>query len=178
MAEKRKTAEARMPAKTSGEGARALHPFLDLRREVDHLFDDFFSSDFSWRPFGRRLVETWPFERLGSGPVAPRFDVVETDAGYEISAELPGMDERGIEVTVSDGILMLKGEKKEEKEEQKKSYYLSERRHGAIQRSIALPEGVDEEKISATFDKGVLTLSLPKTPERKKPIQTIKVAKK
>jgi HSP20 family protein len=95
---------------------------------------------------------------------APAVDIVEGDKAYEISAELPGMDEKSIEVKLTNEGLTIKGEKHEEKEEKKKDFYLQERRFGSFERSFRLPEGVDTEKVEANFKKGVLTVTLPKTP--------------
>ena len=81
----------------------------------------------------------------------PAVDVTETDKAYEIAAELPGMDERNIEVTFADGVLTIKGEKREEEEEKNKDYYLSERSFGSFQRSFQVPRGVDTDKIDASL---------------------------
>ena len=104
------------------------HPFETLRREIDHLFDDFGVG--RWRsPLRARSSETEPFWRTEiSWSKAPAVDVAETDKAYEVTAELPGMDESNIEVKLADDLLTIKGEKKEEKEERKKDYYVSERR--------------------------------------------------
>jgi HSP20 family protein len=96
-------------------------------------------------------------------PATPAVDVAEKDKAYEITAELPGLDEKNVEVKVANGMLSIKGEKKEEKEEKKRGYYLSERRYGAFERRFQIPEGVDSDKIDATFKKGVLTVTLPKS---------------
>ena len=85
------------------------------------------------------------------------------------------MDEKNIDVKVADGTLTIKGEKQEEKEEKKKDYYLRERSFGSFERSFAIPEGVDADKIEASFKKGVLTLTLPKKPEAQKPAKKIDV---
>jgi len=105
----------------------------------------------------------------------PAVDVVESEKAYEITADLPGMDEKNIEVKVADGVLSVKGEKQEEKEEKKKNYYLQERSFGSFQRSFELPESVDPDKIEARFKKGVLTVTLPKRPEAQKPAKQIEV---
>ena len=105
----------------------------------------------------------------------PAVDIAETDKAYEITAELPGMDEKNIEVKFADGVLTIKGEKKEEKEEKKKDYYLSERSYGSFQRSFQVPDGVDTDKIEATFKKGVLTVTLPKSAEAQKAAKKIDV---
>jgi HSP20 family protein len=105
----------------------------------------------------------------------PAVDVADTATSYEITAELPGLDERNVEVKLSDGTLTIRGEKKEEKEEKKRDYYLSERHYGSFQRSLSVPDGVDAEKIEATFKNGVLTVTLPKTVEAQKKEKKIEV---
>lgn len=146
--------------------AEPRHPFLSLREEMDRLYDEFF-SDFPLMPFGRRrmLAEARhsPQGLIGS-TVAPNVDVVERDGEYSISAELPGMEEKDIEVSIANGVLTVRGEKKQEREEKKENYYISERRFGSLQRSFRLPENVDADKIDAHFKNGVLTLTLPKNP--------------
>jgi HSP20 family protein len=92
-------------------------------------------------------------------------DIVDKDTAYEVTVELPGMDESNIELKLSNGALTIRGEKKEEKEEKKKDYYLSERRYGSFERRFQVPQGVDADKIDASFKKGVLTVTLPKTRE-------------
>jgi HSP20 family protein len=143
-------------------------PFESLRREVDRLFEDFGVS--SWRsPFGRSVFDVEPFWRGEvSWGKAPAVDIAESDKAYEITAELPGMDESNIDVKFSDGTLTIKGEKKDEKEEKKKDYYLSGRRYGSFQRSFGVPDGVDADKIEAHFKNGVLTVMLPKMPQAQK----------
>jgi HSP20 family protein len=106
---------------------------------------------------------------------APAVDVAESEKAYEITAELPGMDEKNVEVKVANGVLAIKGEKNEEKQEEKKDYHLSERRYGSFQRSFRIPEGVDAEKIDANFSKGLLTVKLPKTAEAVKNEKKIEI---
>ena len=161
------------------KGVRAVEPrpFASLRREIDRLFDDFEWG--SWRsPFRRALFDVEPFLRgeVTWGKV-PAIDVAETATTYEVTAELPGLDEKNIEVKFSDGTLTIRGEKKEEKEEKKKDYYLSERHYGSFQRSFSVPEDVDAEKIEATFKNGVLAVTLPKTGEAQKNVKKIEVKK-
>lgn len=149
-------------------------PFESLRREVDRLFDDF-------HPFGLRGALPRGLSLFDRGgrraqwPVAPAMDLVEKEKEYEITAELPGMDEKSVELKVSNNVLTIKGEKTEEKEEREKDYYLSERRFGSFERSFQLPEGIDTDKIDATFAKGVLTVKLPKTADAQKAEKTISV---
>ena len=139
-------------------------PLLHLRREFDRMIEDF---PWSWRrPLTRSLFDVEPFWRGFAGLGAmPAVDIAEKDKEYEITAELPGLDESNIDVKFADGVLTIKGEKKDEKEERKKDYYLSERRYGSFQRSFPVPESVDANKIEAKFVNGVLTLKLPKSPE-------------
>jgi HSP20 family protein len=152
-------------------------PFESLRREVDRLFEDFQLG--SWRsPFGRSLFDVQPFWRgeIGWGK-APAVDIVDNEKAYEITAELPGMDESNIDVKFSDGTLTIKGEKRDEKEEKKKDYYLSERRYGSFQRSFGVPDSVDADKIEASFKNGVLTVTLPKTAQAQKTEKKIAIKK-
>ena len=148
--------------------ARTRHPFESLHREIDRLFDDF-GMGFRW-PFGRPLFTAGP-----TWAEMPAVDVMENEKGYEITADLPGMDEKNIEVKVADGVLTIKGEKQQEKEEKKKDYYLQERSFGSFQRSFELPESVDADKIEASFKKGVLTVKMPKKAEAQKPAKKIEV---
>jgi HSP20 family protein len=168
----------KLPVKTEQkEGKRppALHPFRDLRREIDRLFDDF-DRDFWTSPFRRSVFEVEPFWRRElTWGATPAVDITETDKAYEITADLPGMDEKNIEVKLANGGLTIKGEKKEEKEEKKKDYYLHERRFGSFERCFRVPEGVDADKIEAHFKKGVLTVTLPKTAEAQKAEKKIAV---
>jgi HSP20 family protein len=158
-------AETKLPVKTEEERPLALrerHPFERLRREMDRLFDEF-----DWRsPFRRSVFDIEPlWRRELSWATTPAVDIVEQDKAYEVTAELPGMDDKNIEVKVANGMLTIKGEKKEEKEEKRKDYYHSERRYGSFERRFQIPEGVDTGKIDASFKKGVLTVTLPKTVE-------------
>jgi HSP20 family protein len=138
-------------------------PFQRLHREIDRLFDDFGRVD--WRlPFSRGdfgLDMKWPSRT--DWEIAPAMDVAEKDTEYEVTAELPGIEDKDIEIKLANGMLTIKGEKSEEKEEKQKEYYLSERRFGSFQRSFTLPEGVDTDKIEASFAKGILSVKLPKS---------------
>ena len=169
--------ESKLPVtKKASEPAftpEAWRPFEALRKEVDRLFEDFGGDDFWRRPF-RSLsgIERSLAQKLAA---APAVDVAEGDKAYEITAELPGMDEKDIEVNVASGGLTIKGEKREEKEEKQKDYYVSERRYGSFERYFGLPEGVDANKIEATFKNGVLKVTLPKTVEAQKSAKKIEV---
>lgn len=153
----------------------AWRPFDALRREVEQLFDDF-GRNF-WRlPTRRSIFDIEPmWRRETAWEAAPAVDIAESEKAYEITAELPGMDEKNIEVKVANGNLTIKGQKQEEKEEKKKDYYLHERHFGSFERSFEVPEGVDADKIEANFKKGVLTVTLPKKAEAQKPAKKIEV---
>jgi HSP20 family protein len=173
-------AATKLPVKTEerkSDRPAERRPFESLRREVDRLFDDFQVG--SWRsPFGRGVFDVEPFWRGEiSWGKAPAVDVVEKDKAYEITAELPGIEEKNIDVKFSDGVLSIKGEKVEEKEEKENDRYLSERRYGSFQRAFRLPDGVDAEKIAATFKDGVLSVTLPKTPEAVRSEKKIPITK-
>ena len=168
----------KVPVKTETGSAsvpQALRPFDSLRREVDRLFEDFAGG--FWRsPFGRSFFDIEPAWRSRSAMSAmPAIDVTETDKAYEITAELPGMDEKNVEVKVADDILTIKGEKQEGKEEKTKDYHLSERSFGSFQRAFQVPSGVDTDKIDAKFSKGVFTVTLPKSTEAQKAEKKITV---
>jgi HSP20 family protein len=177
----------KMPVRNEGKGTdrpAEWRPFESLRREVDRLFEDFQLG--SWRsPFGRSVFDVQPFWRgeIGSGKapavdiVDKDVDIVDKDKAYEITAELPGMDESNIDVKFSDGTLTIKGEKRDEKDEKKKDYHISERRYGSFQRSFGVPDGVDADKIEANFKNGVLTVTLPKTAETQKSEKKIAIKK-
>lgn len=167
----------KVPVKTAIEAGKPVakagwHPLETLQREVDRLFRDF---NRTW-PLSRSAVDFEPLWQVGlSWGAVPAVDVVEKDKAFEITAELPGMEEKNIDIGVSGGMLTIKGEKQEEKEEKKKGYYLSERRFGSFERSFRVPLGVDTDKIAASFKKGVLTVTLPKKPDAQKPEKKISV---
>jgi HSP20 family protein len=136
---------------------RGWHPFESFQREIDRMFDGFGRG---WGSPARNWLSRAPFEN-GSWSM-PAVDVAEKDGAYEITAELPGIDEKDVELGISNGVLTIRGEKSEEKEDTRKDYRLSERVYGSFERSFALPEDVDSEKIEASYRKGVLTVKLPK----------------
>ena len=136
-----------------------------LKDEIDHLFDRF-DGGFPF-PSMARMFDLTPLRQPTNGSHAFAVDVSEDDKAYKISAELPGLDQKDIDISVLGDRLVLKGEKRAEKEEEGKNYYVAERSYGAFQRSFALPESVDQDKIAAVFAKGVLTITLPKTSDAK-----------
>ena len=154
----------KLPVKTENGSSQVTKgpwaPFEQMRREMDRMMDIFGGRS-------RMLPDRFFDFDTASQPVVtvPAVDVTEKEKAYEITAELPGLAEKDVEVKVANGALTIKGEKREEKEEKEKDYYLSERRYGSFSRSFRLPEGVDADRIEASFAKGVLTISLPKTAE-------------
>ena len=166
MADKMTKLPIKSERKTDIASSSPRSTFENLRREIDRIFDDFSPS--SWRlPFGRSIFGP-DLPLPAAWQIAPATDMVVNDMEFEISAELPGMDDKDIEIKLSNNTLSIKGEKNEEKEEREKDYYLSERRYGSFHRIFQLPEGVDADKIEATFSKGVLKLKLPKTAQAQK----------
>ena len=151
----------------------AFHPLMNLREDIDRMFDNFIDT---W-PSLKRWSDFKPFGTFTRSRFAlsPNVDVSETEQGYEITADLPGMDAKNIEVTLTNNVLTLKGEKKQEREENKKDYYLRERISGTVQRTFTLPDDVDNEKIDTQFSKGVLTINLPKSAEAKAKVRNIEV---
>ena len=129
-------------------------PFRSLQREVNRVFRDFFDD---------ASVPDLGFAASLMPGVAPKLDIAETDKAFEVTVELPGIDEKDVDISVTDGVLTIKGEKKAETEEKYKNYHRIERSYGSFQRSLALPPTVDIDAIDATFKKGVLTVSLPKS---------------
>jgi HSP20 family protein len=136
-------------------------PFASLRRDMDRLFEDF-----RWGP-----------PTVSGIGVTPRVDVSETDSEIKIEAEMPGVDEKDVEVVLSDGRLTIKGEKKQEKEEKKKDYHMVERSYGSFARSIGLPFSAEPDQVKANFAKGVLTVTAPKPPEVKAKEKKIPIGK-
>ena len=145
--------------------------FRSFRTEMDRLFDRF-TTGFGWPSLA---LPSFPAGGAGNGFAVPAVDVTEDDKAYRIAAELPGMDEKDVEVAVSGGTLTIKGEKRQERETKEPNYYLSERSYGSFQRAFALPDGIDRDRIEAGFAKGVLTVTLPKKPEAQQPAKRIEV---
>jgi len=150
-----------------------------FRDQMDRMFGSFMRG-FPTLPTFRPSLDFEPSFRFDTsfGMTVPAVDVVEKDDEFVVTAELPGLDEKNLNVEVSGNFLTIKGEKREEKEEKGKNTYLSERRYGSFQRSFGLPESVDRSKIVATFEKGVLKVTLPKTAEAVTQQKRIPIASK
>jgi HSP20 family protein len=141
--------------------------FGDLQREVDRVFENF------WSGFGT------PSLLHDNGTLAAglevKVDAAEDDKAYHVTAELPGLSEKDVEVTFADNTLTLSGEKKSESEVKEKDYHRRERTFGSFRRSFTLPAEVDEEKISAAFKNGVMTIELPKSKSAQKKAKKITI---
>jgi HSP20 family protein len=125
------------------------YPFVSLQREIDRLFEDF------TRGFP-------PFRTFGSAEPMPSVDVIETEKEFVITAELPGLEEKDVQINLADNVLTIRGEKKAEKEQKGQDYRMVERSYGTFSRSFELPEGIDLNAIQAEMTKGVLKATLPK----------------
>jgi len=138
---------------------------VDLYDELDRVFDGF------WRGFGLPAASQAP--RV----LAPRMDVTETENEYRVEAELPGLEEKDIQVTLENGVLTLAGERKEEREEkdEKQGFMHRESFRGRFERSLALPENADEKGVTAAYKNGILTLAIPKRPVAKPEVRTIPI---
>ena len=139
------------------------NPFIMMQREMNRIFDSF---NRNWG-FGA-------FPEL-TGAYMPRLDVTEDSKVFTVTAELPGISEKEIDLSISGDTLTIRGEKKEEKEDKGKDFYWMERSYGSFQRSVSLPAEVQPDKVEARFNKGVLTITLPKTVEAQKQTKRIPV---
>ena len=146
---------------------RYMDRFTAMRAEMDRVFDSFLDRGFGRFPLLSRGVE--------SAAVTPSIDVRETATELVVEAELPKMDEKDINVTLNNGVLTLKGEKKAEHEEKKDDYHLLERSYGSFQRSFQVADTIDADQVKATFEKGVLKVTLPKRPEAVKSAKQIPI---
>lgn len=147
-----------------------------LRDEINRLFDRL--------PVGRRRADPWldawyrdPFAELewATAGGLGKADLSETDEGYELQIDLPGLKKGDIEIDLSDGVLTVSGERSDEHEDKRKGYYLSERSYGSVRRSFRVPESVDANRIGAEFRDGVLTLKMPRTEEAQKSARRIEI---
>jgi HSP20 family protein len=132
-----------------------------MRREMDRIWESFFEG----RPARVEEMAEW----------LPTLDVSETKNDYVVKAELPGIDPKDIDISITNDLITIKGEKKQEKEEKEENYHLIERSYGSFTRPVRLPGQVQSDKINATFKNGVLKVTLPKTEEAKKKEIKIKV---
>jgi HSP20 family protein len=158
MIQKRKSTEL-------GSRRPVEHPFDVLHREMDRLFDAFAGGH----------MEPFSLLEMRDAGFSPRINVTEDDESINISAELPGMDEKDIELTVGKDAVILTGEKKSEKENKGKGYYRMERSYGTFSRTIPLSSEVDEDRVEARFSRGVLNVKLPKTVEAQSAYKKVEI---
>lgn len=152
---------------------RYMDPFTAMRAEMDRVFDSFLGRG-ALSSFARAPMATRSDDRF---MMSPDIDVRETQQEFIVEAELPGLDEKDVSVTLSDGVLTIKGEKKSEREEKKDDYHLMERSFGSFQRSFEIADAVDPDQVKATFDKGILKVLMPKRPEAEKAEKKIPIGK-
>jgi len=160
-----------LPAVRKGHAAVARtmeHPF-DMHRSMNELFEGIFK--------GLGGIRLPSMERFWKEPgvSAAKFDISETGDAYNVKAELPGLEEKDVELTLDHDTLVIKGEKKQEREEKKRNYFFSERSVGQYYREVPMPWGVDSGKVKATFKKGVLKVTLPKMEKAKMERKSIKI---
>lgn len=139
-------------------GQKSVHPFSSLQQEMNRMFDDFFQG-----------TSVSPFPAAGISPAVfhPSVDVKEGEKEVVVQVELPGMEEKDVELLLEESSLVLKGEKKFEKEDKGEGYHTMERSYGAFHRRIPLPREIDLNKAKALFRNGVLTVTLPKLEQAK-----------
>jgi len=157
--------ENRLPVASGAGRDRDDHPLLSLHRDVNRLFDDVF------RGFG--VPSLGSFERSFA---SPHVEFGETDTEIHVTAELPGLDEKDVELALEDGVLTLRGEKRSEIDDKDRGY--SERSYGRFERRIALPKGIEADKAGATFRNGVLTITLPKSAASNENVRRIPIDSK
>jgi HSP20 family protein len=133
-----------------------VSPILQLHREIDRLFDDAF------RGFGFPALNMpqWPSD--WSGMLKPALDIQETDKQYKITLEVPGVEEKDIQITLDNDVLMVRGEKRQEQEKKEGGFHRVERSYGSFQRALNLPDDANQDSIKASFKNGVLTVTIDK----------------
>jgi HSP20 family protein len=141
-----------------------FNPFLTLHREMNRIFDDVFRG-FDLTPLGTNRL----FDRSMGWP---NIEVNETNNEVKVIAELPGLEEKDVQVELTNGIISIKGEKKTETEDKNRRF--SERYYGHFERRIPV-EDVDEDKVSASFKNGVLTVTMPKAPQAQSKVKRIAI---
>lgn len=153
-----------------GQLQRSTDVFGAMRDEMDRMFE--------------RFEQGWPSlpalfrQSFDTSSMMPALDVHESEKELAINVDLPGVAEKDVTVTLADGILTIKGEKRSETEEKKGSYHVAERSYGSFQRTIRLPDTVDDAKLAAHMDNGVLKITAQKKPEAVKAERRIEIGKR
>lgn len=132
---------------------RDTHPLAHFQRDINNVFDDF------WQ----RIEKSWNGKKGALGSFGPHTDILEAENSFEIAIELPGLSEEDIDISLSGDAMTIRGEKRNEHNDKRKGVYLSERSYGAFYHTIPLPPGLETDKASAKFSRGVLTVTLPKS---------------
>lgn len=148
------------------------HPVYSLQREMNRIFDDFFRAGDT--PFGPSL-DLFPLSTFERTAVTPRIDVQETEKELRILAELPGMSDKDIDLSLTKDMLTISGEKKQETEQNSKGWHCKERSYGTFKRAIPLPCEVDQACCTASFKNGVLRVSLSKVPQAQANLKSIPI---
>lgn len=146
------------------ETGEMMRPMMDLQQRINRVFDDFFEGgpmEQTRSMFGRTQM--------------PRMDVSENSEAFRITADVPGMTDDDIDIRMSDNALMIRGERTHEEDEEDEDYVRRERSYGMFQRRVPLPDGIEREEISATFDNGVLNIDIPKSEEARSNWRKIEV---
>ena len=161
-----------LPSTRSSEGRSLLAPFDELHDRIDRIFNDF-SRGFGMPDLlgnGGRMGQF-----MGGGQLMPSMEMHEADGKVMISAELPGVDEKDVDISVKDDMLTISGEKKSEKEFKEGEGYRTERSYGSFSRSVSLPFHIDPDAVEARFERGVLKLTIPKPPEAQQQVKKIQI---
>jgi HSP20 family protein len=150
------------------EPARSMlhHPLASFQSEIDRVFGEFLQS-----------LDLSKFPAFMNGEIVPKADFSESESAYELAVEVPGVSEKDLDVSVKNGVLTVKGEKKSEREEKKKDYLRTERSYGSYFRAMALPEDADESQITAHYADGVLRIAVPKSADSKSKSKKIAIQK-
>lgn len=158
-----------LPVRKEDNSPNEYSPYFSLQHDVNRVFDNFLRS------FETGMMS--PLSEMSGGMVQPRVEVKESANDLRVSVELPGIDDKDLDVSITDDALTISGEKREEREENTRGYYRMERSYGSFHRRIPFPCQIDKDKVEATFKKGVLNVVLPKTADAKQQIKKITIKK-
>jgi HSP20 family protein len=160
-----------LPIRRRESNASYSDPFLEIRQEIDRIFDNAFRGfGFPSIGFGR---ERNPATQ--SNWLKPTLDIAASDQEYSISVELPGVDEKEVQLELDNDTLKIKGDKRQEKEKKEKNYYRMERSYGSFQRTLSLPEDADQDKINAVYKKGIMEITIPRKAIPKTEVKQIEI---
>lgn len=152
---------------SAGKGYDLSHPLQQFHQEVDRIFDHAVRGF----GFGRPV-----FPQMIGSVLKPILDLGATEKEYTITVEIPGVDENEVKLEIVNDTLTIRGEKRQEKEEKEKNYYRVERSYGSFQRVLSLPDDADQEKVKASFKKGVLTITMPRKAMPRENVRKIEIS--